>query len=81
MGMTPFDAVCHAFHARHRRGFSTRDESFAFFHSPSIEVSAIVRRSGRCPFVVFIKAARGSPKALWGDAQVRGLLTFLAASV
>ncbi len=80
LGMTLFDAVCHALPTIATGGFSTHDESFGFFNSPALEVAGIVFMAlGAMPFVVFIKAARGSPKALWDDAQVRGFLTFLAA--
>jgi trk system potassium uptake protein TrkH len=80
LGMTLFDAVCHALPTLATAGFSTHDESFAFFRSPAIEVSGTLFMAlGAMPFVVFIKAFRGSPAALWGDAQVRGFVTFLAA--
>lgn len=41
-GMTPFDAVCHAFTTVSLGGFSTHDSSFAFWNSPLIETVAVV---------------------------------------
>lgn len=78
LGMTLFDAVCHALSAISTAGFSTHDNSFGFFASPSIEVAAILfMLLGAMPFVVLIKASRGDLPAFWQDAQVRGLITFL----
>jgi trk system potassium uptake protein TrkH len=78
LGMTFFDAVCHALTTVSTAGFSNHDDSFRFFASPSIEVAAIVFMIfGALPFVVLIKATRGNLWAFWQDAQVRGLLTFL----
>lgn len=82
LGMTLFDAVCHALTTVSTAGFSTHDQSFAFFASPSIEVAAIVFMIlGALPFVIFIRVWHGDVKAPWRDAQVRGLLTFLAAII
>jgi trk system potassium uptake protein TrkH len=41
LGMSAFDAVCHAFTTIATAGFSTHDASFAFFKSPAIEWAAI----------------------------------------
>jgi len=41
-GMTPFDAVGHAFATIATGGFSTHDESLGFFHSHTIELVAVV---------------------------------------
>ncbi len=41
-GMGLFDAVCHAFATLATGGFSTHDDSIAWFHSPLIESIAIV---------------------------------------
>lgn len=77
-GMTLFDAVCHALTTVSTAGFSTHDQSFEFFASPSLEVVAIVFMIlGALPFVMFIRMTHGDLKAPWKDAQVRGLLKFL----
>jgi trk system potassium uptake protein TrkH len=41
-GMTPFDAVCHAFSTMALSGTSTHDRNFGYFNSPKIEFVAIV---------------------------------------
>jgi len=41
LGMTWFDAVVHSFSTLSLGGFSSHDESFAFFRSPAIEAAAI----------------------------------------
>lgn len=78
LGMTAFDAVCHGLTTVATAGFSTHDESFGFFKSPSIEWACIVFMVlGALPFVVYIKALRGQPRAVMEDSQVRGLVGFL----
>lgn len=78
LGMTVFDAVCHALTTVSTAGFSTHDQSFAFFASPSLEVAAIVFMFlGALPFVVLIKVVHGDFKAPLFDVQVKGLLKFL----
>jgi trk system potassium uptake protein TrkH len=82
LGMTTFDAICHALSALATGGFSTHDESFGFFRSPALEwTGTIFMALGAMPFVVFIKAARGEPMVLWRDAQVRGFVSFLATVI
>jgi len=41
-GMSPFDALCHAFSTLALSGTSTHDRSFGYFNSPQIEFVAIV---------------------------------------
>ena len=78
LGMTAFDAVCHALTTVSTAGFSTHDESFGFFRSPALEWAAVVfMLLGALPFVVFIKMLHGNRGALWRDTQVQGLLSFV----
>ena len=80
LGMTVFDAICHAMATLATGGFSTHDLSFEFFQSPAIEWAATVFMAlGALPFVVLIQAVRGAPKALWEDEQVRGFVSFIVA--
>lgn len=80
LGMSGFDAICHAMAAIGTGGFSTHDSSFGFFQSPSIEwAGTVFMIAGALPFVVLIKSLRGDPRSLLRDMQVRGLLSFLAA--
>jgi trk system potassium uptake protein len=80
LGMTPFDAICHALSTISTGGFSTHDDSFAFFASPALDWAAtFFMLTGALPFVVYIKVLRGDRLALWRDTQVRGLIVFLVA--
>lgn len=79
-GMSSFDAICHALTTVATGGFSTHDDSFGYFKSPPLMWIAILFMIlGALPFVVFIKAFRGEPLALWKDRQVRAFLGFLVA--
>ena len=78
LGMTPFDAICHALSTISTGGFSTHDASFGFFASPALDwAGAFFMLSGALPFVVYIKVLRGDRLALWRDTQVRGFLLFI----
>lgn len=78
LGMTAFDAVCHSLTTVATAGFSTHDESFGFFKSAQLEWACILFMIlGALPFVVYIKAWRGNPSAIFEDSQVKGLLGFL----
>lgn len=78
LGMTPFDAICHALATVSTGGFSTHDASFGYFNSPALDWAAVVFMiSGALPFVVYIKAMRGGGLHMWRDAQVRGLVWLL----
>jgi trk system potassium uptake protein TrkH len=79
-GMKGFDAICHAFTTVATGGFANYDASFAHYTEPEILWTGIVFMAlGAMPFVVFIKAVRGKPGALWQDGQVRAFVGFLAA--
>ncbi|MCB1529067.1 MAG: TrkH family potassium uptake protein [Hyphomicrobiaceae bacterium] len=78
LGMTGFDAICHALATLATGGFSTHDASFGFFQSAPIEWVAIIFMAlGALPFVWMIKVLRGNTDALWNDQQVRGFLVFV----
>ncbi|MHC5652983.1 TrkH family potassium uptake protein [Stappia sp. ICDLI1TA098] len=77
-GMSPFDAVNHAFTTVGTGGYSTHDKSFGFFTNPATAWVAIVFMiTGALPFVLIIQALRGAPLALWRDPQVRAFLGFI----
>jgi len=77
-GMTLFDAVCHAMTTLSSGGYSTHDASFAFFTNPAAHwVATAFMLAGALPFVVYIKMARGHPRSLWQNSQVRALIWFL----
>ncbi len=71
-GMTPFDAVNHAFTTIATGGYSTHDVSFAYFTNPLTAWFAVLFMViGALPFVLIIQGLRGKPLLLWRDPQVR----------
>jgi len=78
-GMTPFDALLHAFTTVSTAGFGTRDSSFIEFPAACLVVGIVFMTIGAFPFVVFIRAVRGEPEAMWRSSQVRSLVAFLLA--
>jgi len=61
-GMTPFDALNHAFTTVCTGGFSTHDASFVYFHSDALEwVSVVFMLGGGLPFLALLKlGSKGS---------------------
>ncbi len=79
VGVTGFDAVAHAMTTIATGGFSTSDASVAAFANPDAEVVITVfMLSGALPFVLYLQAVRGDPRAIVRDNQVR---TFIAIVV
>ena len=73
LGMSSFDAINHAMTSISTGGFSTHDQSFAYFQSPSLEWASIIFMSaGALPFVTFIRTLRARDHTLFNDIQVRG---------
>jgi trk system potassium uptake protein TrkH len=83
LGMSAFDAVCHAMTTLSTGGFSTHDASFAYFENPYIEWAAVVfMTSGALPFVAYIATVRGGGQPLWRDTQARTfVLSMIAVSL
>lgn len=81
LGMTPFDAICHALATISTGGHSTHDLSFGYFKSEPLHWAAVFFMiCGALPFVLYIKAMRGDRNALWRDAQVRGFMLLLVSA-
>ncbi len=79
VGMTPFDAVSHAFSTIAIGGFSTHDASMGFFNSALIEMVAVVflLLSG-ANFALHFVAWRGrNPRVYFQDAEFRYYLGLL----
>ncbi len=72
-GMSPFDAIGHAFTTISTGGFSTHDQSIAYFDSPIIEAIAIVfMLAGGVSFAIhFMAWRRLDVNSYLGDAEVR----------
>ena len=58
LGMTPFDALNHAFTTVCTGGFSTHDASFGYFEEPALRwVAIIFMIAGAVPFLAYLKIA------------------------
>lgn len=82
-GMSPFDAVSHAYTTVATGGFSPHDLSIGYFNSPLIEAIAIVfMLAGGINFAIhFVVWRRLSPMPYMSDPEVRtyGLIFLLAS--
>lgn len=79
-GMNGFDALNHAMATVATAGFSTHDESIAYYNIPAIEwVSIVFMISGALPIILYFQVLRGNPMALFGNSQVRFFLGVIAA--
>jgi trk system potassium uptake protein TrkH len=83
LGMTWFDAVIHSFSTLSLGGFSSHDQSFAFFHSSAIEGSAIFFMTlAGINFGTHFRAFRRLSIAPYrSDPEVGAYLALLALSV
>lgn len=72
LGMSGFDAICHAMATIATGGFSTHDASFGFFNSQAIELACIIFMIlGALPFVLYIQFLHGRYTTLFTDKQVQ----------
>jgi len=77
-GMSGFDAVAHAMTTIATGGFSTHDLSVGYFDNAKIEFIAIIfMLFGSLPFVLYLRALRGSTNAFLHDSQVRWFLAIV----
>ncbi len=83
-GMSLFDSVCHSMTTTATGGFSTKQESIAFWHSPYIEyVVSLFMLLSAINFSLYIVAIKGSWKQFWQNAELKwftssvGLLTLI----
>ncbi len=59
LGMTPFDALNHAFTTVSTGGFSTHDASFGYFERPLLRwVAVIFMIAGAVPFLAYLRIGR-----------------------
>lgn len=76
-GMTPFDAVNHAFSTVATGGFSTHQASFAYFNSPRLELIAsfFMILSGINFSLLYLLIIKRKAKKVFRDGEVRYFLT------
>tara|TARA_B100001939_G_scaffold348229_1_gene374504 strand:- start:1912 stop:3360 length:1449 start_codon:yes stop_codon:yes gene_type:complete len=81
-GMTPFEAVCHAFTTVATGGFSTSDGSVGYFDSMLIDyLISFFMVVGSLPFLLYLQMIRGETGILFQDSQVRMLLALFAVLI
>ena len=81
-GMSSFDAACHAMTTIATGGFSTHDNSFGNFNSPSIEwISVLFMIIGSLPFVLYLKMIHGNWKNFFNDDQIKLFFALIIAIV
>ena len=78
-GMTPFEAVCHAFTTVSTGGFSTRNASIAAFDSVAIEIviTVFMLLSG-VGFSLYYLAVRGRYHSIWRSPELRLYISIAA---
>lgn len=79
-GMTPFDAIGHAFSTLSTGGFSTYDASFAEFNSATIDaIATVFMFLGGASFALHFMAIRGrDPRLYWRDAEFQAYFWLVA---
>ena len=82
LGVTPLDAVVHAFTAVSTGGFSTHDASVGWFDSRAVEaVLFVLMVLGSLTFPLLILVFHGRPQALLRDEQVRFFFKMLGVII
>lgn len=77
-GMTPFDAINHAFATMGTGGFSTKNSSVAFFQSATIEYTlALFMFIAGCNYVVIYYLLKGRFKKVWINEEFRYYSLFI----
>jgi trk system potassium uptake protein len=82
LGMSVFDAICHAMSAVSTAGFSTEDASIGHYRNPGIEWAiAAFMFLGGTTFVGMAQVVQGAPRALLADSQFRWYCTYIAGFI
>ena len=81
-GMNYFDSLTHSMTTIATGGFSNYNESIGYFHSASIEITAIIFIIlGSIPFITYIKFLNGNKKIFISDSQIRSFLKITLISI
>jgi trk system potassium uptake protein len=82
LGMSGFDAICHAMTSIATGGFSTYDASVGHFDNAAIDwAMSVIMLLGSIPFVLYLRVIRGDLRTVYLDTQVRWFLAIVAISV
>ena len=77
-GMSFFDAVCHSFTALSTGGYSTHDQSVAFYNSAFIDYTLVAfMLIGGINFLVHFRLMRGDFRALYDTLEIKLLWVIL----
>jgi len=81
LGMTFFDAICHAMSTMATGGFSTHDASIGWFNSPGIEAACMVFMVlGASNFSLhYLAWQRRSPQVYFADTEFRAFIFMFVA--
>ena len=81
-GMNLFDSITHSMTTIATGGFSNYNESFAYFNSAKIEITAIIFIIlGSVPFISYIKFLNGDRKIFITDSQITSFIKITIISV
>ncbi len=82
-GMTPFDAIGHAYSTLSTAGFSTHDASLAYFDSATIDaIACVFMFLGGTSYVLHFTVARGrDPRLYWRDTEFHAYFWIVAVMV
>lgn len=81
-GMNLFDALCHSFGTLASGGFSTKNQSIAYYHSPFIEYVVIIFMFiAGTNFSLHYFALKGKILNYFGDSEFRFYLSFILFTV
>ena len=81
-GMSYFDSLTHSMTTIATGGFSNYNESIGYFHSASIEITAIIFIIlGSIPFITYIKFLSGNKKIFIVDPQIKSFLKIIFISI
>ena len=81
-GMSYFDSLTHSMTTIATGGFSNYNESIGYFHSASIEITAIIFIFlGSIPFITYIKFLSGNKKIFMSDSQIKSFLKIIFISI
>lgn len=77
-GMSLFDAICHSMATTATGGFSTRQDSIAYWNSPFIEYTvSVFMLLSAINFSLYIAAIKGKGRMLFHNVEVRWFLSSL----
>ncbi|MEI4486224.1 TrkH family potassium uptake protein [Frigidibacter sp. MR17.14] len=81
IGFTPLDAAVMSMATIATGGFAPTDVSFSKYQGIGEYAGAAFMILGSLPYIRYVQAVTGAPLVIWGDAQVRAYLRWIAYAV